>query len=195
MSVDNLSEQHALIQSLATNLKHNDDAQIGRRIMHRIEETHAKRQQALDTTQETLQQLSRRLQTARSRVDSSKAQREAKSHADTMRDMREEKEATESAIDAQEKQGGVLEREIDALEDRIALLDDSVEALAPASDEAVLKLQILRSLGVEPLVDADGGSVAVARVWSQASASSVPIDDDSVPAHQLASRLWDACSL
>ncbi|KAJ2401417.1 hypothetical protein GGI23_001406 [Coemansia sp. RSA 2559] len=191
MSADRLSEQQ-LLQTLATNLKRSDDAQVARQIMHSVQETQMKRQQELDKAQETLHQLSRRLQTARTRVDSSKAQREAKSHAETMRDLQDEKKAVETSIAQGEQQHEQLVKEIAALEERIGELDENVEGMAEP-DANVLKLHILRSLGVEPLVNGETGSIDVARVWSADSACAIRIDE-SVPAHQMAAQLWDACS-
>ncbi|KAJ1800919.1 hypothetical protein LPJ59_000709 [Coemansia sp. RSA 2399] len=191
MSADNLSEQQ-LLQTLATNLKRSDDAQVARQIMHSVQETQTKRQQELDKTQETLHQLSRRLQTARTRVDSSKAQREAKSHMETMRDLQDEKKTVEASIVQGEQQHEQLVKEIVALEARIGELDENVEGMAEP-DENVLKLHILRSLGVEPLVNEESGSIDVARVWSADSACAIQIDE-SAPAHQMAAQLWDACS-
>ncbi|KAJ1666619.1 hypothetical protein IW140_002622 [Coemansia sp. RSA 1813] len=190
--MENLSEQNLLIQSLANNLKRSDDAQVSRQIMHHVQETQTKRQQSLDTTQETLQQLSRRLQTARTRVDASKAQREAKSHADTMRDLQGEKKTIESSIVQGEKQHELLTQEIAALEKEINELDENVER-QEGPDENVLKLHILRSLGVEPLINEQTGAIDVARVWSADSACTVSIDE-SAQAHQLAAQLWNYCS-
>ncbi|KAJ2853522.1 hypothetical protein GGI22_004838 [Coemansia erecta] len=191
MSADRLSEQQ-LLQTLATNLKRSDDAQVARQIMHSVQETQMKRQQELDKAQETLHQLSRRLQTARTRVDSSKAQREAKSHAETMRDLQDEKKAVETSIAQGEQQHEQLVKEIAALEERVGELDENVEGMAEP-DANVLKLHILRSLGVEPLVNEETGSIDVARVWSADSACAIRIDE-SAPAHQMAAQLWDACS-
>ncbi|KAJ2557070.1 hypothetical protein EV175_001569 [Coemansia sp. RSA 1933] len=191
MSADNLSEQQ-LLQTLATNLKRSEDPQVARQVMQSVQETQAKRQQELDRTQESLQQLSRRLQTARSRVDSSKAQREAKSHADTMRDLNDEKRTIEASIVQGNQRHEQLVHEIAALEKSIAELDENVEGLA-GPDENVLKLHILRSLGVEPLVNDKTDAIDVARVWSADSACAIPIDE-SAPPHQMAAQLWDSCS-
>ncbi|KAI9499978.1 hypothetical protein BX070DRAFT_255547 [Coemansia spiralis] len=192
MTVEDLSEQRSLVQSAILNLKHNDDAQVGRDIAQRVETTHTQRQQDLDKTQESLQQLSRRLQAARTRVDTSKAQREAKSHTETMNELQQEKKTVEDSIVENEQTQASLTSDIARLESEIDELDENVEReMVP--DENVLRLQILRGLGVEPLVGEQTSAIDAARVWSKSSACVVKMDE-SVPAHQIATQLWDLCS-
>ncbi|KAJ2299268.1 hypothetical protein IWW55_004233 [Coemansia sp. RSA 2706] len=193
MPVEDLSEQRSLIQSTIANLKQNADTQVCRDVSQLVEQTRTQRQAQQDKTQEALQQLSRRLQGARNRVEASKQQREEKSHADVMRDMHQEKQAAEDEIAAQERSQHDLAAEIAALEKQLDGVDENVEVQV-LPDEQVLKLQILRGLGVEPLANAQTGLVERARVWTADSASVVNVRGLQEPAHQVAARLWDLCS-
>ncbi|KAJ2350828.1 hypothetical protein IWW50_004339 [Coemansia erecta] len=192
MPVEELSEQCSLIQSAVANLKLQTDTQVCREASQRLEQTRKQRQQQQDKAQEALQQLSRRLQGARNRVDASKAQREEKSHAEVMRDLREEQQTAVDETATQEQQQQALELEIAALEKRLEGMDENVEVQA-MPDEQVLKVQILRGLGVEPLANAQTGLVEKARVWTADSASVVSVRGLPEPAHQLAAKLWDLC--
>ncbi|KAJ2618462.1 hypothetical protein GGF44_005770 [Coemansia sp. RSA 1694] len=193
MSGDNLSEQSSLVQAAVANLRHCDDAQIGREISRLVEESKAAQRSKIDQQQETLQALSRRLQAARTRVEASKAQREQKSHAETMRDLGHERQTTDEAIAGQELQQSQLMQQIEELEARMAELAGTDVEREEVPDESVLKLQILRGLGVEPLTDPDTGVITKARLWTAAEASVVSVDE-VVPSQQLAARLWDLCS-
>ncbi|KAJ2889607.1 hypothetical protein GGI21_006504 [Coemansia aciculifera] len=193
MSGDNLSEQSSLVQAAISNLRHSDDAQVGREISRLVEESKKTQRAKADQQQETLQALSRRLQAARTRVEASKAQREQKSHAETMRDLECERLTTDDAIAEQEQLQLGLQREIEELEARVAELDRTDVEKEQVPDESVLKLQILRGLGVEPLADPDTGAITKARLWTAADACVVAVDEN-MPAQQMATRLWDLCS-
>ncbi|KAJ2497705.1 hypothetical protein GGH96_004888 [Coemansia sp. RSA 1972] len=192
MPVEDLSEQRSLIESALANLKLQTDTQACRDMSQRLSQTRTQRTTLQDKTQESLQQLSRRLQGARSRVDSSKAQREEKSHAEVMRDLLHEQQTAVDEVSSQEQRQRELEQEIRALEKQLDEVDENVEAQG-MPDEQVLKLQILRGLGVEPLANAQTGLVEKARVWTANSASVVSVRGCSEPAHQLAAKLWDLC--
>ncbi|KAI8323512.1 hypothetical protein GQ54DRAFT_103009 [Martensiomyces pterosporus] len=193
MALENLSEQRILMQSTTQSLQHSDDAQVGREVSQYIEQAKSARRCELDQVQEALQTLSRRLQAARGRVEASKAQREEKSHAETMQDLEREKQEAENGIAAQAEQQQKLAREIEALEAELGKLDENIE-MSYTPDEAVLKLQILRGLGVEPLAGAETGELDRARVRSMESACVISVDEQ-VPGHQMASQLWDLCSM
>ncbi|KAJ2800018.1 hypothetical protein H4R20_004216 [Coemansia guatemalensis] len=197
MPVEELVEQRHLMQSTVANLKHANDSQICRDLSQKLESIRESRRSEQDRMQEQLQQLSRRLQGARSRVDASKAQREQKSHAEVMRDLETEKQAAGDAIAAQESRQSQLNADIAELERQLQTLDDNIERqMVP--DEGVLMLQILRGLGVEPLANAQTGVVESARVWTPKSACVVPVRSDTqeqqLPPHKLAARLWDLCA-
>ncbi|KAJ2080599.1 hypothetical protein H4R24_002962 [Coemansia sp. RSA 988] len=197
MPVEELVEQHHLMQSTVANLKHANDSQVCRDLSQKLESIREQRRSEQDQTQEQLQQLSRRLQGARSRVEASKAQREQKSHAEVMRDLETEKQAAGDAITAQESRQTQLNADIAVLEKQLETLDDNVERqMVP--DEGVLMLQILRGLGVEPLANAQTGLVESARVWTPKSACVVPVRENAhghqLSSHQLAASLWDLCS-
>ncbi|KAJ2847851.1 hypothetical protein J3B02_004074 [Coemansia erecta] len=194
MPIDDLSEQYSLVQSALSNIKHSDDAQLGKNILSHVEAARATRQQKLDKQQETLQLLSRRLQTARSRVDASRAQREEKSHAETMREMELERQSVNQVIGAQEAWREELKEKVLLLERQIKELNDHVE-MDKVPDDNVLMLQVLRGLGVEPLF-ADDNSVESVRLWSESEACVVPLaanDTQQLPPDQLAAQLWDLC--
>ncbi|KAJ2773536.1 hypothetical protein IWQ57_001248 [Coemansia nantahalensis] len=194
MSAEELPEKRNVMQSVIATLQHSDDARVCRDISQQLEQTRVQRRSEADAVQEALQQLSRRLQGARSRVDAAKAQREQKSHAETMRDMHAEQQTTDSAIAELEARRAAMARDIAALETQLAALDENVEhQMAP--DENVLKLQLLRGLGVEPLANAQTGLVERARVWTPSSASVVDVrGPNALPPHQLAAQLWELCS-
>ncbi|KAJ2701949.1 hypothetical protein FB645_004481 [Coemansia sp. IMI 203386] len=196
MPLEDLSEQYTLVQSALSNIKHSEDAKIGKEILTHVEATRFARQNKLDKQQETLQLLSRRLQTARSRVDASRAQREEKSHAETMREMELERQSVDQVINAQMAWREELKEKIAIMEEQVAELNDDVE-MEETPDDAVLKLQVLRGLGVEPLF-ANDNSIEGVRVWSESEACVVSLKDDEpmqqLPPHQLAAQLWDLCS-
>ncbi|KAJ2658016.1 putative kinetochore protein spc24 [Coemansia sp. RSA 1199] len=192
MPFEDLSDQRSLVESTLASLKLQTDTQACRDMSQCLEQTRTQRQALQDKTQESLQQLSRRLQGARNRVDASKAQREEKSHAEVMRDLFQEQQAAVDQVSLQEQRQQELEHEIAALEKQLEDVDENVEAQA-MPDEQVLKLQILRGLGVEPLANAQTGLVEKARVWTADSASVVSVRGLSEPAHQLAAKLWDLC--
>ncbi|KAJ2780399.1 hypothetical protein H4R18_003480 [Coemansia javaensis] len=195
MSTEELPENRNVILSVTATLQHSEDARICGDVSRRLEQARVERRGEADRAQEALQQLSRRLQGAQERVEASKAQRELKSHAETMRDLAGERQATEAGIGSLEARRAALEADIAALEARLGALDENVEQqMAP--DESVLRLQILRGLGVEPLANAQTGLVEKARVWTAASACVVAVrgPDQPPPAHQLAAQLWDLCS-
>ncbi|KAJ1961902.1 hypothetical protein GGI12_002983 [Dipsacomyces acuminosporus] len=191
--VEDLSEQRSLVQSTISNLKHSDDAQVGKEIAQYVGQSKAARQRELEQVQETLQTLSRRLQASRSRVEASKAQREEKSHAETMQDLEHERQHVEQGISTQAEQQKRLEKEIEQLEAELAGLDDDVEKTY-APDESILKLHILRGLGVEPLVNGETGGIDKVQVRSQASACVIPVDEQA-QGHQAATQLWSLCSM
>ncbi|KAJ1727372.1 hypothetical protein LPJ61_004602 [Coemansia biformis] len=194
MSAEELPEKRNVMQSVVATLQHSEDARVCRDISGLLEQTRVERRTEADKVQESLQQLSRRLQGVRGRVDASKAQREQKSHPETMRDLRAERQATDDAIASQESRRTALSADIAGLEAQLAALDENVEQqMAP--DESVLKLQLLRGLGVEPLANAQTGLVEKARVWTPTSASVVDVRGQQAPMpHQLAAQLWDLCS-
>ncbi|KAJ2065976.1 hypothetical protein GGI08_002100 [Coemansia sp. S2] len=193
MSGDSLSEQTNLVKDAIANLRRNEEAQIGRQISQLVEESKTAQIHKVDQQQEALQALSRRLQAARTRVEASKAQREQKSHSETMRDLDRERQTTDEAIAGQEQRQSELMRQIEELEARMAELDETDVEREELPDESVLKLQMLRGLGVEPLTDPETGLINKARLWSAAEASVVSVDE-SMPAQQMATRLWDLCS-
>ncbi|KAJ2453515.1 hypothetical protein EV183_002154 [Coemansia sp. RSA 2336] len=193
MAVEELSEQRSLIHSAVANLKQSTDTQKCQSISQQIDQINKQRQSQLDQTQESLQQLSRQLQDTRSRVDTSKAQREQKSHAETMRDLELEQQQTRDLIGEEEEKQRELSLQIKELEEQLGRVDERVEEqMLP--DEQVLRLQILRGLGVEPLANAQTGLVEKARVWTADSASVVNVRDVQEPPHQVAAKLWDLCS-
>ncbi|KAJ2852071.1 hypothetical protein IWW36_000650 [Coemansia brasiliensis] len=193
MAVEELSEQHNLIHSTVANLKQSTDTQRCRDISQQIDQIKKQRQEQLDQTQESLQRLSRQLQDTRSRVDASKAQREQKSHMETMRDLDEEKKQTQDLISEEEEKQRELKVQIQELEEQLGRVDERVEEqMLP--DEQVLKLQILRGLGVEPLANAQTGLVEKARVWTADSASVINVRGMQEPPHQVAAKLWDLCA-
>ncbi|KAJ2463935.1 hypothetical protein EV174_006882, partial [Coemansia sp. RSA 2320] len=153
----------------------------------------AAQQLKVDQQQEALQALSRRLQTARGRVEASKAQREQKSHAETMRELDHERLAAEDVIAAHGQRQAELEHNIEVLEAQLAGLDESDVERECVPDETVLKLQILRGLGVEPLTDPGETDIRSVRVWTAAQACVVSIDEN-VASQQMAAQLWDLCS-
>ncbi|KAJ2817806.1 hypothetical protein FBU31_006095 [Coemansia sp. 'formosensis'] len=193
MNGDNLAEQSSLVKAAIDNLRSCDDAQIGRKISLLVEESKAAQKSKVDQQQETLQALSRRLQAARTRVEASKAQREQKSHSETMRDLDRERQTTDDAIAGQEQKQSELKRQIEELEARIVELDEINVESEELPDESVLKLQIMRGLGVEPLEDPETGLISKARLWTANEACVVSVDE-SMPAQQMAARLWDLCS-
>ncbi|KAJ2776139.1 hypothetical protein GGI15_004937 [Coemansia interrupta] len=193
MSIDNLTEQHNLLLSAHASLQQGDDHALIKQIHASTMSIHARRQQTLDKQQEALQLLSRRLQAARARVDASRARREEKSHAETMREMHLEKQAAEQVIGAQETWHEQLGQRADGLEHQLGGLDENVER-GMAGDPDVLRLQVLRGLGLDPKVE-EGGVKEVA-VWSELGAEVVRVDEEEsrLTAHQLAAKLWDLCS-
>ncbi|KAJ2162089.1 hypothetical protein GGF46_000964 [Coemansia sp. RSA 552] len=193
MHVEELSEQRLLIDSAVDNLSHPGDAQTCRDIGTAIEQTRQSRRRQTDAQQEQLQQLARRLQAARSRVEASKSKREAKSHADVMRDLGTERQQTEHDVSEHDHRQGQLREDIDRLQRQVDTLDENVQGQV-VPDEAVLKLHILRSLGVEPLASAQTGLVERARVWTPGNASVVEVRGQDITPHQLAAQLWALCS-
>ncbi|KAJ1836927.1 hypothetical protein LPJ73_007564 [Coemansia sp. RSA 2703] len=193
MSIENLTEQHNLILSAHASLQQSDDADLVKQILSLATRSRTQRQNALDKQQETLQLLSRRLQAARARVDASRARREEKSHAETMREMRLEHQSAEQVIGAQEAWYEQLLQRAQGLESQIAELDEHVEQQAKV-DPDVLRLVVLRGLGVDPrVVD---GRVEEASLWSPQGAHVVKVaeEEQRLTAHQMAARLWDLCS-
>ncbi|KAJ2724582.1 hypothetical protein GGI07_001835 [Coemansia sp. Benny D115] len=191
---DAFSEQCSLVHSTISNLKQSDDAQVSKEILRHIETTRQTRQAQLDKQQETLQLLSRRLQATRSRVDASRAQREAKSHTEVMREMELERQSIEQVVQTQEAWRDKLVDRVKELEVELQRLSENVEEEVQV-DAAVLKLRILRGLGVEPLVD-ENGKVDAARAWGEGKADVVKVADaDGVgdADRVLAANLWALC--
>ncbi|KAJ1725708.1 hypothetical protein LPJ53_000187 [Coemansia erecta] len=193
MAIDNLTEQHALVLSAHASLQQSDDLALITQIQELSTRTHTQRQQALDKQQEALQLLSRRLQAARARVDASRARREEKSHKETMREMHLERQSAEQVIGAQEAWQTQLRERVGGLERQIAELEEDVEEGVEA-DPDVLRLQVLRGLGVDPKVGQEG--VEEVAVWSERGAEVVKLNEEQMrlTAHQMAARLWELCS-
>ncbi|KAJ2811613.1 hypothetical protein H4S07_001955 [Coemansia furcata] len=110
-----------------------------------------------------------------------------------MRDLDRERQTTDDAIAGQEQKQCELKRQIEELEARIAELDETNVESEELPDESVLKLQIMRGLGVEPLEDPETGLISKARLWTANEACVVSVDEN-MPAQQMAARLWDLCS-
>ncbi|KAJ2489195.1 hypothetical protein IWW37_004176 [Coemansia sp. RSA 2050] len=189
---DNQLEQSSIIRDAIDNLRECNEAQIGREILRLVEDSKAAQKSRVDQQQETLQALSRRLQAARTRVEASKAQREQQSHSETMRELDRERRATSEAITGQEQRQQELKRQIEELEARVAELDETDVEREELSDVSVLRLQFMRGL-LNPLTDPETGLITKARSVSAAEACVVSVDD-SMPAQQMATRLWDLCS-
>ncbi|ORX69796.1 hypothetical protein DL89DRAFT_165974 [Linderina pennispora] len=175
MDIEDLSQQREQMQQTIDSLKQSNDALVAKEVAHHVDNAQTIRKSEVDTLQESLQALSRRLQTARGKVDASKAQREEKSHAETMRELRAEKQSAEQGISDLNDREQRLQQEITALEERMANMSDNIEQeLDPGA--IVMQLQVLRSLGVEPLVNGQSKQIDKARIISPSSVTVVQLD-------------------
>ncbi|KAJ1930027.1 hypothetical protein EC988_010065, partial [Linderina pennispora] len=127
MDIEDLSQQREQMQQTIDSLKQSNDALVAKEVARHVDNAQTIRKSEVDTLQESLQALSRRLQTARGKVDTSKAQREEKSHAETMRELRAEKQSAEQGISDLNDREQRLQQEITALEERMANMSDNIE--------------------------------------------------------------------